>query len=167
MIAKNSREQADLQFRQQVIATVASVVNLYWDLVSFIDNVKAQEEALAYNQRLYADNKKQVEIGTLAPISIVQAEAAVATSQQNVIVAQTQVLEQETIIKDTLSRNGIESPSLINAHVIPTDRIRVPDVEPVQPYQDAVAMALSARARKSRSSVSQSKTTRVNSREYA
>jgi outer membrane protein len=145
VIAKNTREQADLNFRQQVISTVSSVVNLYWDLVSFIDNVKSQQEALAYNQRLYSDNKKQVEIGTLAPISIVQAEAAVATSQQNVIVAETQVLEQETIIKDALSRNGIQSPSLINAHVIPTDRIRIPDVEPVQPYQDAVAMALSAR----------------------
>jgi outer membrane protein len=145
VIAKNSREQADLQFRMQVITTVSSVLNLYWDLVSFIDNVKSREEALAYNQRLYSDNKKQVEIGTLAPISIVQAEAAVATSQQDLIVAETQVLQQETIIKDTLSRNGVQSPSLINAHVIPTDRIRIPDVEPVQPYQDAVAMALSAR----------------------
>jgi outer membrane protein TolC len=145
VIAKNTREQADMQFRQQVISSVTSTLNLYWDLVSFLDNVKAKEEALAYNQRLYSDNKKQVEIGTLAPISIVQAEAAVATSQQDLIVAQTQVFQQETIIKDALSRNGIQSPSLLNAHVIPTDRIRVPDVEQVQPFQDAVAMALSAR----------------------
>ena len=145
VIAKNSREQADLTFRQQVITTVSSVLDLYWDLVSFLDNVKSKEEALAYNQRLYSDNKRQVEVGVLAPISIVQAEAAVATAEQDLIVAQTQVLQQETILKDALSRVGVESPTLASAHVIPTDRIRIPEVEQVQPYQDAVAMALHAR----------------------
>jgi outer membrane protein len=144
-IAKNSREQADLQFRQQVITTISSVLDLYWDLVSFLDNVKSKEEALAYNQRLYSDNKRQVEVGVLAPISIVQAEAAVASAEQDLIVAQTQVQQQETILKDALSRQGIESPTLASAHVIPTDRIRIPETEQVQPYQDQVALALHAR----------------------
>jgi outer membrane protein len=144
-IAKNSREQADLQFRQQVITTISSVLDLYWDLVSFLDNVKSKEEALAYNQRLYSDNKRQVEVGVLAPISIVQAEAAVATAEQDLIVAQTQVQQQETILKDALSRMGIESPTLASAHVIPTDRIRIPETDHVQPYQDQVALALHAR----------------------
>jgi outer membrane protein len=145
IIAKNSREQADLVFRQQVITTVSSVLDLYWDLVSFLDNVKSKEEALAYNQRLYADNKRQVEVGVLAPISIVQAEAAVATAEQDLIVAQTQVLQQETILKDALSRVGVESTTVAAAHVIPTDRIRIPEVEPIQPYQDAVALAMHSR----------------------
>jgi outer membrane protein len=144
-IAKNSREQADLQFRQQVITTISSVLDLYWDLVSFLDNVKSKEESLAYNQRLYSDNKRQVEVGVLAPISIVQAEAAVATAEQDLIVAETQVQQQETILKDALSRMGIESPTLASAHVIPTDRIRIPESEQVQPYQDEVALALHAR----------------------
>jgi outer membrane protein TolC len=145
IIAKNSREQADLTFRLQVITTISSVLDLYWDLVSFIDNVKSNQEALAYNQRLYSDNKRQVEVGVLAPISIVQAEAAVATAEQGLIVAQTQVLQQETILKDALSRMGVESPTLVAAHIIPTDRIRIPDVDEVQPYQDEVALALHAR----------------------
>jgi outer membrane protein TolC len=145
IIAKNSREQADLQFRQQVITTVSSVLVLYWDLVSFLDNVKSKEEALAYNQRLYNDNKRQVEVGVLAPISIVQAEAAVASAEQDLIVAQTQVLQQETIIKDALSRVGVESPTVISAHVIPTDRIRIPEVDKISPYQDEVALALHSR----------------------
>jgi len=145
IIAKNTREQADLTFRQQVITTVSSVLDLYWDLVSFLDNVKSKEEALAYNQRLYSDNKRQVEVGVLAPISIVQAEAAVASAEQDLIVAQTQVLQQETILKDALSRVGVESPTVVSAHVIPTDRIRIPEVEPIQPYQDEVALALHAR----------------------
>jgi outer membrane protein TolC len=145
IIAKNSREQADLQFRTQVITTISSVLGLYWDLVSFLDNVKSKEEALAYNQRLYSDNKRQVDVGVLAPISIVQAEAAVASAEQDLIVAQTLVLQQETVLKDALSRQGVESPTLISAHVIPTDRIRIPEVETIAPYQDEVAMALHSR----------------------
>lgn len=144
-IARNNRELTDLQFKQQVIATAASAMTLYWDLVSFNDDVKAKKEALAYNERLYNDNKKQVAIGTLAPIEIVRAEAAVAGSQQDLIISQTRVLQQETILKDYLSRNGVASPAVEQAHIIPTDRIQVPEVEPIQPYQDLVAQALSAR----------------------
>ncbi len=145
VIAKNSREQSDLQFKQQVISTVTSIINLYWDLVSFNDDVRSKLQSLGYNERLYSDNKKQVEIGTLAPIEIVRAEAAVATSQQDLILSQTRVLQQENTIKNALSRNGVASPTLADAHVIPTDQIRIPDVEPIQPYQDLVAIALSAR----------------------
>lgn len=145
VIAKHSREQADLQFKQQVITTVNGVLDLYWDLVTFVDNVKSNQQSLAYNERLYSDNKRQVEVGTLAPIAIVQAEAAVATAQQALIVGQTLVLQQETVLKTALSRNGVQSPALAEAHIIPTDRIRIPDIEPIQPYQDAVAMALSSR----------------------
>lgn len=145
VVARNSREQSDLSFKQQVITSVTSTINLYWDLVSFNDDVKSKQQSLAYNERLFSDNKKQVEIGTLAPIEIVRAEAAVATSQQDLILSQTRVLQQENTIKNALSRNGVASPTLAEAHVIPTDQIRIPDVEPVQPYQDLVAIALSAR----------------------
>ena len=145
VIAKNGREQSDLSFKQQVITTVTATINLYWDLVAFNDDVKSKQQSLAYNERLYNDNKKQVEIGTLAPIEIVRAEAAVASSQQDLILSETRVLQQEQTIKNALSRNGVGSPSINEAHVIPTDRITIPDVEPIQPYQDLVAQALSAR----------------------
>ena len=71
-IAKNNREASDLVFKQQVINIVASIINLYWDLVSFNEAVKVQQQAVDLNQKLLSDNKKQVEIGTLAPISVVK-----------------------------------------------------------------------------------------------
>lgn len=145
IVARNNIEGADLSFKQQVIATVADVQNLYWDLVAFYDDVRAKEQALATNQKLYEDNKKQVEIGTLAPIAVVQAEAAVASSQQDLILSQTRVLQQETIIKNYLSRNGIAAPAVLEAHVIPTDHIAIPTVEAVQPIQDLIAQALTSR----------------------
>lgn len=145
VIAKNNREAADLNFKQQIVASVVSVENLYWDLVYFLDDVKAKEEALAYNQRLYEDNQKQVAVGTLAPIEIVRAEAAVASSQQDLTISQTRALQQETSLKSYLSRTGVASPAIAAAHVIPTDRIRIPDNEQIQPIQDLTALALSSR----------------------
>lgn len=144
-IAKNSIRLSDLVFKQQVIATVSSVINLYTDLVSFNENVKVNRQALALNEKLYSDNKKQVEIGTLAPIEIVKAEAEVASSQNALTQSETQVLQQETILKNALSRTGVASPSVAEARIIPTDNLSIPDVEPVTPIQDLVALALANR----------------------
>jgi outer membrane protein TolC len=144
-IAKNDIRLSELVFKQQVINIVSSVLNLYSDLVSFNENVKVNQQALALNQKLYNDNKKQVEIGTLAPIEIVRAEAEVASSQNLLTQAQTQVLQQETILKNALSRTGVMSPTVAEARIIPTDRLSIPDVEPIQPIQDLVAMAIAKR----------------------
>ncbi|MFN7998498.1 MAG: TolC family protein [Bryobacteraceae bacterium] len=144
-IARNNRELSDLTFKLQVITTVAAVMDLYWDLVAFSANVRVQEQAVATSTKLYEDNKKQVAVGMMAPIEVVRAEAQVATDQQNLTLAETQLEQQETILKNALSRNGVASPSVAEARIVPTDRIRVPDVEPITPIQDMVAMALSAR----------------------
>jgi outer membrane protein TolC len=144
-IAKNNREVSDLVFKQQVIVTVSAIANLYWDLVSMNEEVKVRRQALTTSERLHQDNQKQVEIGTLAPIEIVRAEAEVASRQQDLTVAETQLLQQETILKNALSRTGTVSPAVSDARVVPTDRIRMPDTEPIEPIQDMVAQAMSAR----------------------
>jgi outer membrane protein TolC len=107
--------------------------------------VKVARESLGVSEKLYNDNKKQVEIGTLAPIEIVRAEAEVAAREQDLTVAETNVLEQETIIKNVLSRTGVASPSIAEARIVPTDSIHLPDIEQVQPVQDLVDSALAER----------------------
>jgi outer membrane protein TolC len=144
-IARNNRELADLTFKLQVITTVAAVMDLYWDLVAFNENVRVEQQAVATSTKLFEDNQKQVEAGMMAPIEVVRAEAQLATDQQNLTLAETQLLQQETILKNALSRNGVASPAVADAHIVPTDRIRVPDVEPITPIQDLVATALAAR----------------------
>ena len=144
-IAKNDLKVADLTFKQQVIATVAAVVNLYSDLVSFGEDVKVRRQALSLAEKLYNDNRKQVEIGTLAPIEIVRAEAEVARAQQDLTVSETQVLVQETILKNYLSRTGVNSPLLAEARIVPTDNLRMPETEQIQPIQDLVAVAVENR----------------------
>ncbi len=150
-IARNNREISDLTFKNQVITTVSAVINLYWDLVSFREDVRVKRRSLALAEKLYDDNRKQVEIGTLAPIEIVRAEAEVAARQQDLTISETQLRQQETILKNVLSRNGVASPTIADARVIPTDRIQIPEVEPIEPIQDLVARALSARPELSQS----------------
>jgi outer membrane protein TolC len=144
-IAKNDLQIADLGFKQQVIAAVSAVVNLYSDLVSFNEDVKVRRQALTLAEKLYNDNKKQVEIGTLAPIEIVRAEAEVARAQQELTQSETQVLQQETILKNYLSRTGVNSPLLAEARIVPTDSLRMPETEQIQPIQDLVGMAVENR----------------------
>lgn len=144
-IARNNREVSDLAFKQQVIQTVSQVQNLYWDLVSYNEDVRVKQQSLALSEKLYNDNKRQVEIGTLAPIEIVRAEAEVAARQQELTASMTLVQQQETLIKNAISKSGVGDPRLSEAHIVPTTRITVPSVEPVEPVQDLVSMALQSR----------------------
>lgn len=145
VISKNNIRVSDLNFKAQVITTVSSVINLYWDLVSFNENVRVNQQALALAEKLLSDNQKQVEIGTLAPIEIVRAEAEVARNQQNLTIAQTQVRQQEQILKNQLSRNGVANPLLRDVSIITTDRISVPAAESISPIQDLVEQAVKTR----------------------
>lgn len=144
-VAKNNEKVSDLTFKQQVITTVSAVLNLYWDLVSFNEDVRARRDELNTAQQLYDDNKKQVEIGTLAPIEVTRAEAQVYTSQQDLLISQTNLLQQETVLKNALSRNGVASPLLAEVHVVPLDTVRVPPQDELKPIDQLVNEALGQR----------------------
>jgi len=143
--AKNNLRGGDLSFRNQVMATVYNVVNLYWDLVADIDMLKIKQRALQLNTKLYEDNKRRAQLGAVAPIDIIQAEAEAKTSQQDLITAQSQVDQQEMILKSVLTRNGMNNINVITAHIVPTDHFDVPAKEAVQPVQDLIAEAMENR----------------------
>jgi outer membrane protein TolC len=144
-IAKNNREISDVAFRLQVISTVNQIQNIYWDLVNAYENVKVQEESLRLAEKTLSDNQKQVEIGTLAPIEVVRARSGVASNQQSLIVARTNLELQQLLMKNALSRTLVD-PRLAEAEVIPTSVMTLPKEEPVVPVQDLVNEALSHRA---------------------
>ena len=144
-VAKNNVKVSDLTFKLQVMTTVSGVVNLYWDLVSFNEDVKVKQKALEVAQKFYEDNKKQVEIGTLAPIEIVRAEARVAQAQQELTNSETSLLQQETIVKNALSRSGIASPTVAEARVVPTDTLALPQSDSIEPLADLTDRAIKNR----------------------
>lgn len=144
-ITKNNREITDVAFRLQIITTVDQIENLYWNLVYAYENVRVQQEAVAFAQKTLSDNQKQVEIGSLAPIEVVRAQNTVAGDQQSLIQAQTNLDLQQLLMKNALSRT-LEDPALASAEVIPTTTMALPQEEPVVPTEDLIKEALEHRA---------------------
>ena len=144
-IAKNNRELSDVAFRLQTITTVDQIENMYWDLVYAYENVKVQQENLAFAQKTLSDTRKQVEIGTLAPIEVVRAQSTVASDRQTMTLALTNLQRQQLLMKNALSRTLVD-PTLADAEVIPTSIMEVPAEEPVTPTEELVNDALSHRA---------------------
>jgi len=144
-VAKNNMKVTDLQVKRQVITTVSAALNLYWDLVSFNEDLRIKGQALETAQKLYEDNKKQVSIGTLSAIEITRAAAEVSSSKENLLIAQTNVAQQETVLKNALSRNGVASTWLDDVHIVTLDRIQVPEREDLKPNAELVEQALAKR----------------------
>jgi outer membrane protein TolC len=120
--AKNDRRITDSSFRQQLLYTVNQVENIYWGLVSAYEDEQAKERALAQSTQLTSDNRKQLEIGTLAPLDVVNSDSAVAVDKQALVASQSNLEYQQLIMKQAIARN-LEDPAMTNAPVIPTDRV--------------------------------------------
>ena len=144
-IAKNNRELSDVAFRLQVITTVNQIQTMYWDLVYAYENVRVQKESLAFADKTLSDTKKQVDIGSLAPIEVVRAQSTVAQDQQTLTVALTNLQLEQLLMKNALSRT-LRDQVLAGAEVIPTSTMDVPETDQVQPTQDLVGEALRHRA---------------------
>ena len=128
-IAENQEKISRLIFNQQLIDTIASVIRLYWDLVALNSDVRVKEQALATAQKLYEDNKSQVEVGTLAPLQLTQAAAEVARSKEDLINSQSLVAQQELILRNIITKSGSEDTSIDLVHIIPLDSIQIPAQE--------------------------------------
>jgi outer membrane protein TolC len=143
--AKNTRQITEEGFRNQVISTVSQIENIYWDLVNAYQDVKVKERSLALAQKTLADNQKQVQIGTLAPLDVVRAQSTVASAQQDLIVSQTNLQLQQLTMKNALTRDLPANSPLMQAEVIPTDNVQIPAQENLPPVEDLIQQALQNR----------------------
>jgi outer membrane protein len=144
IIAENNRKIADLTFSQQAITTVTNTINAYWELVYARQNVGVQQQAVTVAEKLYNDNKKQLEIGTMAPLDVTRAESELATDRQNLIVAQTTQLQDELVLKNDISKDPLAF-NLISVEIIPTDKPESPAAIEAASFEDAVKEAFQKR----------------------
>jgi outer membrane protein TolC len=140
-IARNNRAIMDSAYQNQIMNTVSQIQNIYWDLVNAYENVKVQQRALDLADKTLSDNEKQVEIGTLAPITVVQAKSSVASAKQNLITAQTSLQLQQLLMKNAITRNNTD-PILAAAPVIPTDTLQINEAFEVPPVEELIDKAL-------------------------
>jgi outer membrane protein len=121
-ITKNNRRITDSAFRAQLLYTVDQIENIYWGLVGAYEDEKAKEGALKQSSQLLSDDQKQLQIGTLAPLDVVNANAQVAADRQALTSSKTKLEYQQLIIKQAIARN-LDDPTFASAPVIPTDRV--------------------------------------------
>ncbi len=139
--ALNDRRIADSSFRQQILYTVNQVETIYWGLVQAYEDVQSRQRALEQSTKLAGDDRKQLEIGTVAPLQVVQDDSTVATDKQALINSQSSLNYQQQIIKQAIARN-LNDPALSTAPVIPTDRVTVEEIpEEKQPVEALVQQA--------------------------
>jgi len=144
-VQKNNLRVTDLQFKQQVITTVTAALNLYWDLVSFTQDVKARQEEVGTAQQLFENNQKQVQIGTLAEIEVTRAQSQLFAAKQDLLISQTNLLQQETILKNAISRKGVATSELAEVHIVPLDKIEIPAKDELRPVDELVTQAMGSR----------------------
>jgi outer membrane protein TolC len=120
-----NREISDEAVKATVAQTVANVRNAYWDLVFARSAVDVARRALDLADRLVADNEARVEVGTLAPLDIVQAQAEAATRRQTLAAAEATASTADLSLKRFLVRSTEDD--LWRQEIVPVD---VPSLEP-------------------------------------
>jgi len=143
--ARNNRRITDASFRQQIVFTINQVESIYWGLVQSYEDVQSKQRALKQSTQLASDDRKQLEIGTVAPLQVVQDDSSVASDKQALISAQSSLIYQQQIIKQAIARN-LNDPALSSAPVIPTDRVTIEEIpEEKQPVEELVQEAFQRR----------------------
>lgn len=121
IVSQKNKEISDVQLQQSITLTERNVRNAYYDLTYAIGNLAVQRQSLGLAQQSLKDNRARVEIGTMAPLDIVQAEAEVATREEAVILAEAAIERQQDVIR-TLVYNP-SSPDFWTARIEPTDTV--------------------------------------------
>jgi outer membrane protein len=143
-IAANNRRVSDTVFVQQLIATVAGVVRLYWDLQSLNGDVRVREEAVASADQFLRDSRNQMQAGTFAEVDVTRAQAELSRRQRDLTVARSLVRQQEAVLRDYVTRGRVEG-ALANAPIVATDALPQPSAEENLSIDQLYAEALRAR----------------------
>ncbi len=145
-IAKNNKRISDIAFKDQVIATVTQIENIYWDLVSAYEQARVNEQSLDFANQTFENDKKQLKLEALPEMDVMKAEAEVSQRDQDLTVARTNLQLQESLMKNALTKS-LDDPTLQEMPVIPTDRMQDADLGPAntEPIADLMTEGLKNR----------------------
>jgi outer membrane protein TolC len=139
-IARNNKKISDIAFRDQVVATVTQIENIYWDLVSAYEQTQVNEQSFSFAQQTLDNAKKQLQLESIPAIDVMKAEAEVSKRDQELTVARTSLQLQETLMKNAITKS-LDDPILESIPVIPTDQMQTLAIQSAQPIQDLIAEA--------------------------
>jgi outer membrane protein TolC len=143
-VAKKNREISDVQFRQSVINTIATVKGFYYELLYAIDNLAAAQKNLQLAKKLLQENEIRVKVGTMAPLDVVTAQSEVASREEGVIVAENDLAQAEDDVKRLIFPEN--DPLMWSTKLQPTDHATVdPGAESQVDVNAAITNALQNR----------------------
>jgi len=140
-IAKNNKKISDIGFKDQVIATVTQIKNIYWDLVNAYEQAQVNEQSLAFAQQSLDNAKKQLQLQSVPAMDVMRAEAEVSKRDQDLTVARTSLQLQELLIKNALTKS-LDDPVLEAVPVVPMDRFETVAAANTEAVQDLITQAL-------------------------
>jgi outer membrane protein len=142
-VAQNEQKIEREAFRQQLVASLVSAENAYWDMIAAQQAVHSAEEAVTVAQKLEDNNRRELRVGLMAPLDVITAQSQVAASQRDLIIAQTNRQYAELNLKNMLSKS-LEEP-FASAAIEAVDPLPEPDDSKVPALDEAVATALKNR----------------------
>src|SRR5438552_1976441 len=141
-IAKNNKQISDIAFKDQVMATVTQIENIYWDLVNAYEQSQVNEQSLAFAQQSLDNAKKQLQLQSIPAMDVMRAEAEVSKRDQDLTIARTTLQLQELLMKNALTKS-LDDPVLESVGVVPTDTLQSAQIVPLnQPVQDLIQNAM-------------------------
>jgi outer membrane protein TolC len=145
-IANNNKKISDIAFKDQAIATVTQIENIYWDLVNAYEQARVNEQSLDFANQTLDNARKQLQLESIPQMDVMKAEAEASQRDQDLTVARTNLELQESLIKNALTRS-LDDPTLQEMPVIPTDRMQDADTNAAatEPLLDLIAEALKNR----------------------
>lgn len=143
-IAQNNKKISDIAFKDQVIATVTQIENIYWDLVSAYEQTQVNEQSFTFAQQTLDNTRKQLQLESVPEMDVMRAEAEVSRRDQDLTVARTSLQLQETLMKNAITKS-LDDPVLEAMRVIPTDRMHAVETQPSVPIADLISTALHSR----------------------
>jgi outer membrane protein len=142
-IAQLNVQGSSEMFRSQVVDLVASVSDLYWDLVSAVNTVKARQQAVGIARKFDEDTRARIQIGSLARIEQPRSAAELANRQQDLLIAETTLRQLENRFKELITRTL--DPAVEAAELVPLDQPQMPAADDLPPVRELVASAIAKR----------------------
>ena len=143
-IARNNKKISDIAFKDQVIATITQIENIYWDLVSAYEQTQVNEQSFSFAQQTLDNARKQLQLEAVPAMDVMRAEAEVSKRDQDLTVARTSLQLQETLMKNAITKS-LDDPVLESMPVIPTDKMETVAIQSTQPIQDLISKAQNGR----------------------
>jgi outer membrane protein TolC len=143
-IARTNQKIGDIAFKAQIIATVTQICDIYWDLVNAYDTEQVGERSVAFATETLDTSRKQLALQAIPEMDVLKAESELATRQQDLTVARTNLELQELYMKNAITRS-FDDPLLQEMPVVPTDHLAAQIQPDTQPVQQSIAAALKNR----------------------